>query len=76
MVDIRLLLFCNFTTAKLFNDCSRKAVFFGLYPLPARMMDNSCQNKDTMNDCTPKVCDFDVVNAMDVVKREEEIGLC
>ncbi|KAM4085964.1 hypothetical protein ACJW30_10G066800 [Castanea mollissima] len=23
-----------------------------------------------------KVCDFDAANAMDVVKREEEIGLC
>ena len=33
MVDIRFLLFCNFTTAKLFNDCSRRAVFFGGYIL-------------------------------------------
>ena len=33
MVDIRFLLFCNFTTAKLFNDCSRRAVFFWGYIL-------------------------------------------
>ena len=36
MLDIRFLLFCNFTTAKPFNDCSRKAVSFWGYPLPAR----------------------------------------
>ena len=41
MVDIRFLLFCNFTTAKLFNDCSRRAVyFFGLYALPTRCLIN------------------------------------
>ena len=33
MVDIRFLLFCNFTTTKLFNDCSRRAVFFWGYIL-------------------------------------------
>ena len=36
MLDITFLLFCNFTTAKPFNDCSRKAVSFWGYPLPAR----------------------------------------
>ena len=41
MVDIRFLLFCNFTTAKLFNGCSRRAVyFFGLYALPTRCLIN------------------------------------
>ena len=41
MVDIRFLLFCNFTTAKLFNYCSRRAVFFfGLYALPTRCLIN------------------------------------
>ena len=33
MVDIRFLLFCNFTTAKMFNDFSRRAVFFWGYTL-------------------------------------------
>ena len=33
MVDIKFLLFCNFTTAKMFNDCSRRAVFFWGYTL-------------------------------------------
>ena len=33
MVDIRFLLFCNFTTAKLFNDCSKRAVYFWGYIL-------------------------------------------
>ena len=29
MLNIRFLLFCNSTTAKLFNNCSRNAVLFG-----------------------------------------------
>ena len=39
MVDIRFLLFCNFTTAKLFNDCSRKAVFFGAISFACKVFD-------------------------------------
>ena len=38
MLDIRFLLFCNFTTAKLFTDCSRKTVSFWGYPLLARCL--------------------------------------
>ncbi|KAL0012426.1 hypothetical protein SO802_007534 [Lithocarpus litseifolius] len=33
-------------------------------PMEARVVDNSCQNKDTMNDCTPKVgMEFDTLEA-------------
>ena len=38
MLDIRFLFFCNFTIAKLFNDCSRRVVFFWGYPLPTRCL--------------------------------------
>ena len=38
MLDIRFLLFCNFTIAKLFYDFSRKAMFFLAYPLPTRCL--------------------------------------